>query len=64
MEISRRRFHRLAALSGGTALLMGKSAALFSQTARPPLQPFAAQARRYAPRVDVRVLRPSERVVL
>ena len=29
-----------------------------------PAQRFAAQARRYAPRVDVRVVRPSERVVL
>ena len=46
MQLSRRSFHRLAALSSGSVLLTGQSALLPGEAARPPLQPFAAQVRR------------------
>jgi hypothetical protein len=46
MEISRRGFHRLAALWSGGVLFQGQSGLLLSETSGPPLQPLAAQVKR------------------
>ena len=46
MKITRRGFHRLAALSSGSALLHMQARALLAQGVEPPLQPLAAQVER------------------
>jgi hypothetical protein len=46
MRISRRGFHRLAALSSGSILLGARSGVLRGESGGPPLQPLAAQVKR------------------